>query len=295
MTVAVCTWNRAALLEGALAAMCDVRVPAGWAWEVLVVDNGSTDDTAETARAFADRLPLRLVSEPRRGTSHARNRAIDEARGEWVVFTDDDARVDAGWLVAFAAAVQRNPRAAAIGGRIVAGFPTPPDPLLAAAFPMLATGFCGLDYGVDEAPTERPMFTANLAFRRDALASLRFNPALGHGSSLIAGEDADLLQRVRQAGGTAMWCPTMRVSHVVARDRMTVRYLARYCAGYAEGLVTLRGASDTALRCARQVAVNGLLCALLWYPRRQAALHRLRYAAHWYGTLRGVLRAGSSG
>jgi len=159
------------------------------------------------------------------------------------------------------------------------------------AFPMLATGFCGLDHGSDEGPTDRPMFTANLAFRRDALQGLRFDPALGHGSALVAGEDAELLQRVREAGGDTVWCPSMGVEHVVLKERMTEGYLARYCAGYAEGLVTLRGASDTAWRCGWKLLVNATLCALLWGAARHQALRRLRHAAHWYGTLRGLLRA----
>lgn len=109
-TVAVCTWNRAALLPGALERLARVRPPPG-AWEVLVVDNNSTDDTESVLEAFAGRLPLRRAFEPEQGLSHARNTAVRLARGDYIVWTDDDALVDADWLTAYGRAVEQHPDA----------------------------------------------------------------------------------------------------------------------------------------------------------------------------------------
>src|SRR5215213_3679943 len=94
-TVAICTWNRAALLPEVLGRLARARPPAG-GWELLVVNNNSTDDTERVLDAFAGRLPLRRAFEQRQGLSHARNTAVKEATGEYLVWTDDDALVEAG-------------------------------------------------------------------------------------------------------------------------------------------------------------------------------------------------------
>jgi glycosyltransferase involved in cell wall biosynthesis len=93
ITVAICTWNRAALLDQTLAEMRNLRVPKGVDWELLVVNNNCIDDTDEVIAKHADKLPLRGLVEPKPGHSNARNRAMREARGEDVVWTDDDVRV----------------------------------------------------------------------------------------------------------------------------------------------------------------------------------------------------------
>src|SRR5262245_57954609 len=94
-SIVVCTRNRARLLEQALDSIVRVEFPAD-DFEVLVIDNGSSDDTAAVVSRFARRVPfaVRSVKEPRVGLSAARNRAIREACGKRLFFTDDDQLVD---------------------------------------------------------------------------------------------------------------------------------------------------------------------------------------------------------
>ena len=148
---------------------------------MLVVDNGSTDNTRAVAESFSSRLPIRVVEETTPGLSSARNRALAEAATSHVLFTDDDVLVEDGWLHAFAEAVARYPDAAVFGGPIEPWFPVPPDPELVAAFPALGSGFCGLDHRRRLGPIPAPLevFGANMGFRRDALGDLRFDPRLG--------------------------------------------------------------------------------------------------------------------
>ena len=82
VTVALCTWNRSALLERTLSSMVRLRIPTGLDWELLVVDNGSTDETRAVLDRFRSELPLRTVSEPQAGVAHARARGLAEARGD---------------------------------------------------------------------------------------------------------------------------------------------------------------------------------------------------------------------
>lgn len=98
-SIIVCTRNRAAALAETLCAFRAVRVPAGMDAELIVVDNGSTDDTTAVVKAAsAGDIPIRYLFEPRTGKSRAQNRALTGSRGEALLFTDDDVRPPADWL-----------------------------------------------------------------------------------------------------------------------------------------------------------------------------------------------------
>ena len=93
ITVAICTYNRATALEHALGTLTHLVPPHDARWELVVVDNASTDRTREVLAAFAGRLPLRVAFEQKSGLSHARNCALDNAGGDYVLWTDDDVEV----------------------------------------------------------------------------------------------------------------------------------------------------------------------------------------------------------
>jgi glycosyltransferase involved in cell wall biosynthesis len=119
ITVAIPTLNRAESLKRTLESLAAMRIPMDLAWEVLVVNNGGTDHTDQVIDSFVGRLPIRRVVEPKRGVSNARNRAVDEAKGDYILWTDDDVVVDPGWLAAYADAFKRWPDVAVFGGKIV--------------------------------------------------------------------------------------------------------------------------------------------------------------------------------
>lgn len=299
VTVAICTRDRARLLDRTLTSLTALRWPDDTPWALVVVDNGSTDDTAAVCASYAARLPLRTVVESRPGLSNARNRALDEAAGDYLVFTDDDVQVEPGWLEAFAGAARRWPGAAAFGGPIAPDFPVPPDPDLVAAFPALGTGFCGLDHDIAEGPlpSTQPIWGANMGYRRSAVAGLRFDPTLGRTpDSQRGGEEERFLREVRARGGDVIWCPDMRLAHYVDPSRMTVAYLAAFYAGQGEQFVRVHGAPPP--------VTPTLLGAPRWFVRftleaygryliarltstRVDALRKLRV----YSELRGMLRA----
>ena len=87
--------------------------------EVLIVDNNCTDGThVGVVEAFRERLPIRRVTESRQGLAHARNRAMEDFRGDVLLFTDDDVRLGPGWLAAYQDAIHRFSEADYFGGRI---------------------------------------------------------------------------------------------------------------------------------------------------------------------------------
>src|SRR5690349_5184620 len=125
VTIAICTRNRAASLRRMLNSLTLVEFPGGTQCEVVVVDNGSTDDTASIIESFAGALPIRHDVEPAPGVSFARNRAVGMARGKFIVWTDDDVVVDRQWLSAYVAAFGRWPEADLFGGKILPVFEGP--------------------------------------------------------------------------------------------------------------------------------------------------------------------------
>ena len=243
MTVAICTWNRATLLRQTLERLVKIPRP-GTAAELIVVDNGSTDDTESVAQQFADSIPMRIIRESSPGLSNARNRALQEARTTHVLFTDDDVLVDEQWLHAFSDAIVENPDAAAFGGPIEPWYPTTPDPVLSAAFPALSWGFCGLDHhrplGVLPPPLE--IFGANFGVRVDALGDLRFDPRLGPKQGYFGtSEETLLIDGLRARGLNVVWVPGMRVRHYVAPERMTLDYLLAFYHDFAKGEARRKG------------------------------------------------------
>ncbi len=167
LTVAICTWNRCELLQQTLEQMTRLKIPVGVEYEILVVDNNSTDATKQVVTNFATRLPVRHIFESTPGLSSARNRAMRETRGDYILWTDDDVLVAETWLEAFMAGVRQFPEAAAFGGTIVPWFTDPPDPEMCDAFPALATGFCGLErtMAAGVLPDGEHIWGANMAFR----------------------------------------------------------------------------------------------------------------------------------
>lgn len=231
VTVAICTWNRSALLRQTLEQMTRLSVSPDLRWELLVVNNRSTDDTAEVVASFADRLPIRIVDEWHPGLSHARNRALADSGAELLLFTDDDVMVEPDWLSAFVDAAARHPTAAGFGGPIQPWFPERIDPVIVAAFPIVASGFCGLDHGTAERVLagDEEIYGACMGFRRSRLHGMVFDPTLGALESTgRVGEETDFLMRLNARGERIVWVPAMRLRHYVDPKRTTLTYLKQY-------------------------------------------------------------------
>ena len=125
LSLIIATYNRAAELVAALESVVRQTAPAD-AWECVVVNNNSQDDTAARFAAFAARFPelnLRLVTETRQGLSYARNRGIAETAGEYIAVIDDDERINPGFIAAYIDFFDRHPEAVSAGGRIIPEYP----------------------------------------------------------------------------------------------------------------------------------------------------------------------------
>ncbi|HMJ93559.1 MAG TPA: glycosyltransferase [Allosphingosinicella sp.] len=232
LSLVVCTRNRAASLRAMLESACALDVPVGTAWELLVVDNGSEDETAETASSFAGRLPLRLVSEPAVGHCPARNRGVAEAKGRWICWADDDVLLDPGWLSAWLGAFGRYPEASVLGGHIL---PRPIEPSPdwfrrhLREWPIAnLVAFRDL-HGQLSLEGGRIPWGANFAVRADVQKSYAFNVELGYSPlHRRTGEETDVVYRILRDGGRGWWVPGSIVRHVISSERQTLDYLSFY-------------------------------------------------------------------
>ncbi len=244
VTVAICTWNRSRLLAQTLEGLTKAVVPHGLTWEVLVVDNNSTDETKSVALTFNERLPLKYLLEPILGLCQARNRALMESCGQYVLFIDDDVLVGEDWLSAFARTARRFPQAAAFGGPIEPWWVAEADPLFLEVFPRLKIGFAAIDHKREEGPlpSDLQIYGANMAFKKAVLGSLRFDPRLGQrGKNEKRNDEIEFVSRLRVNGGVVFWVPGMRVQHYVDPARMRLSYLRRITIGEGRADARLKG------------------------------------------------------
>jgi hypothetical protein len=235
LTVAIPTHNRAGLLRQTLESLTQVRLPAGFDWELLVVQNNCSDDTPTMLTEFFARLPLRALSDARPGVNNARNTAVEASRGEHIIFTDDDTLVCEEWLSAYATAFTSFPDADVFGGPIVPRFCSPPArwlleilPEVEGAYGSLERRGCGDALSIGLHP-----YGANMAFRTRVLHEWPFNPTLGpKGNSRINGSETELILKLLANGHTGRWVESARVEHCIQEKQMTTGFLRWYFTGY---------------------------------------------------------------
>ena len=233
-SIIICTWNRADLLERTLRSL---RRLAPWPQdrEILLIDNNSTDATPAVARRAAAELPLRYHVEPRQGLSHARNRALRLARGELLLWIDDDVEVGASWLDAYLAAAAAYPDAAFFGGPIRPVFLAPAPAWLGANLTELGSAFAMRDLGPEPLELRDPAaapFGANMAMRREAIAGAAFATSLGRrGHDLLAGEEGALFATLLEHGRHGRWVPDAGLDHLMPPCRLTRDHVRRYFEG----------------------------------------------------------------
>lgn len=231
LSVVICTWNRASLLRRSLASHVTAHLPSNLPWEIVVVDNGSMDDTANVIKEFAGRLPIRGVYEPKLGLSHARNAGVREARGEYVLWTDDDVIISPNWLISYADAIEQWPEASFFGGPVVPLFDNAPPRWLVEALPVIGNAYALVDLGTEVLPftQEDVPFGANYAVRMTEQRRYMYSPELGRrGNHLAGGEETMVVRSILRDGGTGWYLPSAMVHHVISKERQSVHYLRRY-------------------------------------------------------------------
>jgi glycosyltransferase involved in cell wall biosynthesis len=241
ISIVVCTYNRAASLRLTLTALAAQAVSSEVTWEVVVVDNNSTDSTRSVAQRFiaASSIPARYVFVAAQGLSRARNAGIAESRAGVVAFTDDDVSPATDWVAQIAAALERED-SDIVGGRIVPMWSREPPPWLRHR-PALHAALAIMDHpsraAILAAEQMPGVWGANMAFRRRVFDKVGvFDTRRGLvGSTLHRGEEIDLVARALAAGCRAVYDPRVVVFHRIDHQRMRLPYLSRLYFQRAEG------------------------------------------------------------
>lgn len=231
--VVICTYNRARLLDRALAALARQQNAEDVTWSVLVVDNNSTDATASVVEAHrrVGHIPgLRIEREAKQGLTPARRRGVLATTAPWIAFVDDDCLLAEDWIAQVAAFLRAHAEIGGMGGRVELDWEgTPPGYVHGYGWALAAQ-----DHGA-EAKEVGSLAGAGMVIRRDALRACGWldRPMLDDriGTRLVSGGDVELTLRVCGAGYALWYNPACVLRHVVDADRTSRRYLIRLIRG----------------------------------------------------------------
>jgi glycosyltransferase involved in cell wall biosynthesis len=225
-SVVICTRNRARSLARTLESLVVAAAQTRELWELIVVDNGSSDDTAATVETFAARLPIRLVSQPLAGLSNARNAGVAAARGDYMLWTDDDVMVDPQWLAAWFRAFRARPNDAVFGGRTEPRFEEPRQDWFVAGQEHLGSLLAVRDADWTEiSPKELP-WGLNFAVRAIEQRRYPYDPELGVAPGRRrGGEEVAVINAILAEGGSGSWVWDATVYHLIPAERQTRHYI----------------------------------------------------------------------
>ncbi len=287
VSVVISTCNRSDVLGRALESVLR-QEPRGVRYEVLVVDNNSTDRTGEVIDSYVRQghPNLRHLFEGRQGVSYGRNAGIAQAKAPIIAFTDDDVEVGPEWVAEIKDALDRHPEVDYVGGKALSKSPGEfPGWLTRAHWPPVAL----FDYGDARlyVNNDNPIClgTCNAAFRLEVFRKIApFSP------EFTRTQDHELQRRLWRVGGQGLYLPELVVSTDVPADRLTKRYHRAWHTRHGAFMAMMRdelievGSArlfDVPAHMYRQAAMDA--ARLLWLSltfRRDAAFlpeTRLRY------------------
>jgi glycosyltransferase involved in cell wall biosynthesis len=244
VSVILCTYNRCNILPNAIESILTQKTD-GVRYEVIVVDNNSTDQTRQVIESFIARGQgnLRYVFEGKQGLSHARNAGIENSRAPIIAFFDDDERVAPDWVATIKQSLDEHAEVDFIGGKILPRWTGEPPAWLVSQLHWAPVALT--DYG--DTPfysnTENPvcLIGGNLGIRRAAFDLIGlFNPELQRMKGNIGSEDQELLLRLWWAGRQGMYVPDMMVEADVPIERMEKAYHRMWHTGLGEAWALMR-------------------------------------------------------
>lgn len=230
ISVVVSTCNRARELPRLFAALRDQTINGRTVWELIVVDNRSTDDTAEVVQSCAaeSNFPVIYTFEGRQGKSFGLNTGVTLARGKIIAFTDDDGVPAPDWLENIVRHFETHPNVACVGGRVE--LYDPADALITVRLSQHASLVDASNFAVSNIP----VIGCNMAIDAQALRTVGpYDTDIGPGSRIGVAEDVDMLYRVVRAGHRIGYEPRLLVLH--NHGRRAANEMERVVKGYVIG------------------------------------------------------------
>lgn len=231
LTAIICTYNRAKYI-GPLLESIAANDLSKTEYEILLVDNNCTDNTREICGAFSQAhkdVQFRYVVEAEQGLSAARNKGIKEAKGDIIVYIDDDALVDTWYIRTIAEYMSAHPEIDAIGGPIIPLYETEEPQWMTRYTKELLCGYLYFGEAERAFPGDRYPGGGNAAYRAEVFEKVGlFNTALGRkGNSLMGAEEKDIFDKMKAQGMRFMYLPKMILHHIIPQKKLERDYFDR--------------------------------------------------------------------
>ncbi len=297
ITAVICTHNRVRMLSDAIQSLLSQTAPSAQ-YEIIVVDNASTDDTATVVQAWqeshgAERL--HLLHEPRLGLSHARNTGVQAATGEIIALMDDDGVAEVDWLAHMIKAYETFPNAWAVGGKIVPVWEgTRPSWLTDDLLPHLS--MLNMGGTARSLETGEELYGANCSFKRAAFEELGlFRTDLGRcAHQMLGSEETEFQTRILRHGRDVVYIPHAVVHHRVTSERLQPCYFIKLAYGKGRTRARLLPPDYQFSTLCWQIA-RGILGVTRQWLRlflnpldRSRQMQCMRITASWLGFIREV-------
>lgn len=246
LSIIICTYNRDKYLYDALRHIASNDFPTE-EYEIVLVNNNSTDQTENECQKFIKNFPLvsfHYFLEKKQGLSHARNRGIQESKGDILVFLDDDSFVKPNYLHNLQLQLNKHHEAMAFGGKITPRFESGVAPKWLCRWNY--SWLSAIDKGDNVIPFDGNSYPigANMGFRKECLVRIgEFNTELGRNkNNLMGGEEKDLINRIKELQMPILYFPDIEVEHVIPEKRTTKDYIIKmaYGIGLSERLRCLK-------------------------------------------------------
>jgi glycosyltransferase involved in cell wall biosynthesis len=238
LTVLFATKNRASILKSALESYCHLVTPAS-GWKLVVVDNGSTDETADVLSGYSGRLPLSSIIEHRPGKNHALNAGLELLEGDLTVLTDDDVFPHSDWLIEMRKVADAQLAYSVFGGEVIPRWEIPPLDWI--RWVELGPAFGMNDTSQDEGPVSESwlpnIIGPNMAVRSSIFhMGVRFDPSIGpRGTSYPMGSETELILRLHRQGHKAWHAKGAVVEHLIRKEQLNKDWVLRRAIRFGRG------------------------------------------------------------
>lgn len=280
----VCTYNREQFIcetiDSILRGLREIE-----SFEILIIDNNSSDRTPELLLKYKDYVNVKCVKEEKQGLSHARNRGIVEASGDVLVFLDDDIEIEPDYFVTLSK-IFSDKNISIAGGKVLP-FKVAVPQWLPARYYYLASIF---DIG-DKIKTTRYIMGANFVIRKDLATKVGFfDIELGRkGNNLMSGEENDYMDRITLLGYKIYYIPDLIVYHKI-NDKLNTKYIFNYA--YQNGKSTaIQYRKNNPLKCFLKMIQQNILLTKLRLSKGniEENIIREQYARGYLGFRKTVL------
>jgi glycosyltransferase involved in cell wall biosynthesis len=239
ISVIICCYNSALRLKQTIRHLAEQKMRVGINWEIIIVNNASSDNTTETANAEWQNCSIpgvsfRVIDEAKPGLSNAREKGIQNSNFDYVIFCDDDNWLDAGYVDIAYHTISANPMIATLGGQSTAVADIPLPGWFAVAASNYAVGQQAAQTG--DISSRKFLWGSGIVIRKTLYKSAFANfPSLltgRYGDELTSGEDSEMCMRFLLMGYQLFYSAELKFEHFISKERLTPQYNERLMAGF---------------------------------------------------------------